>query len=100
MRQKDDPWHPMTDPRSVKTLGKLIEESGELASAAARCVIQGIGGVEPDTGKPNIVWLEDEIADVLANIKLTIDQFGLNADRIEERTERKKTKLRVWHDQA
>jgi len=92
-----NPWHPMTDSVAVKHLGKLAEECGELASAAARCIIQGIDETEPTTDKLNRKWLEDEIADVLANAKLVIDHFGLDNDAIEGRAERKKEYLRRWH---
>lgn len=92
-----DPWHPMSDPVDLKHMGKLLEEAGELVAASSRCVVQGIDEVEPDTGKPNREWLEDEIADVLAGCELATAHFGLDAKRIFDRAEKKKAQLRAWH---
>lgn len=65
-----NPWIPMSKPIDIKHLGKLAEELGEASSAVARCLIQGIDESEPVTGKLNRQWLEDELADVCANIQL------------------------------
>ena len=91
-------WVPMTNPRHLKILGKLTEELGEATAAVSRCIIQGIAAAEPTTGKPNRQWLEDELADVLANIDLTIAEFELDAARIGRREDRKKRFLRLWHE--
>lgn len=37
-----NPWKPTKDIKEIKILGKLGEETGELSSAASRCIIQGI----------------------------------------------------------
>lgn len=95
-----NPWHPEKDPVALKTLGKLSEELGECNSAVARCIIQGIWEFEPVTGKMNAEWLEDEIADVLANIKLVVDLFSLSTHRMDIRVERKIEMLRAWHKLA
>lgn len=95
-----DPWHPMTNPVDLKTLGKFAEELGECSAAASRCIIQGIDEAEPITGVLNRAWLQDEVADVLANAKLVIDHFGLDVDAIDARVERKKAHLREWHKHA
>jgi NTP pyrophosphatase (non-canonical NTP hydrolase) len=95
-----NPWHPMTDPVDLKHLGKLGEESGELCSAVSRCTIQGIDEAEPVTGKVNREWLEDEIADVMANSELVIKHFNLNEARIFARAEKKKSALKLWHVMA
>src|ERR1017187_428395 len=92
-----NPWTPMSNPIDIKHLGKLGEELNECGAATARCLIQGIDEAEPTTGKINREWLEDEIADVLANSDLVIDHFNLDVMRIEARRERKKTHLRLWH---
>jgi hypothetical protein len=60
-----DPWHPISDPKELKVLGKLCEEVNELGSAISRCIIQGVNECHPMTQKCNRTWLEDEIADVL-----------------------------------
>lgn len=91
------PWQPMSCAVDVAHLGKLGEELNECASAAARCLIQGMNECEPDTGKPNRQWLREEIADVLANIELVQEHFGLNWAEIRKRADRKKANLRRWH---
>jgi NTP pyrophosphatase (non-canonical NTP hydrolase) len=95
-----NPWHPMTDARDLKTLGKLGEELGECSAAVARCIIQGINEAEPVTGKVNKVWLEEEIADVLTSIHLVRHRFDLDRAAIEARVEKKLPHLTWWHEQA
>jgi NTP pyrophosphatase (non-canonical NTP hydrolase) len=95
-----NPWHPMSDSVDLKHMGKLAEEAGELASAASRCIIQGINECEPVTKKPNKEWLEDEIADLLANIQLVTKRFQLNENRIIDRCETKIKHLEAWHKMA
>lgn len=95
-----NPWHPMADSVDLKHLGKLGEELGECSAAVSRCLIQGIDKAEPVTGKPNREWLEDEIADVAANMELVAARFGLDKERIAERAQRKVAQLRTWHDMA
>lgn len=90
------PWTPETDPTRLKVLGKLIEEFNEGGSAAARCIIQGLDEPSPDTGRLNRVWLEDELADALANIRRAINSLGLDRDRINTRAERKYAYITRW----
>jgi hypothetical protein len=97
---KMNPWHPMTNPVDLKTLGKFIEELGENVSAAARCLIQGIDEDEPVTRKPNRQWITEEIADVLANVELTIERFNLDRESIDTRKAKKRAQLKSWHDMA
>jgi NTP pyrophosphatase (non-canonical NTP hydrolase) len=92
-----NPWQPMTLSIDLKLLGKLGEECNELGSAVCRCIIQGIAEREPVTGKPNREWLEDEIGDVIANINLVTQHFGLDTARIAKRVIRKTEHLRAWH---
>ena len=94
------PWQPMSDPVDIKHLGKLGEETNELGAAVSRCLIQGIDEAEPVTGKVNREWLEDEIADVVANIELCIERFGLDIKRISNRELAKRARLRKWHSGA
>lgn len=94
------PWHPMSDAQDLKTLGKLGEELGECQAAAMRCVIQGIDESEPRTGYANKLWLEDELADTMVNIDLTISRFNLDVDRIKSRVNAKKPLLMAWHSGA
>jgi NTP pyrophosphatase (non-canonical NTP hydrolase) len=93
-------WHPMADPVDIKHLGKLAEELGELSAAVARCLIQGINEAEPTTGKINRAWLEEEIADVIANIGLVVERFKLDTDAMSARVQRKTELLAGWHGEA
>lgn len=89
------PWVPMDKPIDIKHLGKLTEELSELISAISRCLIQGLNAIHPETGKPNHIWLREEIADVYANLSLVEDHFNL--PMMYERVERKMEHLRRWH---
>jgi NTP pyrophosphatase (non-canonical NTP hydrolase) len=102
MRKKDlvNPWHPTTDPVELKYLGKLGEECGELGQATCRCIIQGLDGHEPTTDKQNRVWLSEEMADVLANIELNINKFGLDREAIIQQKHLKMQLLIQWHEMA
>lgn len=92
-----NPWVPMSKPIDVKHLGKLGEELNECGSAVSRCLIQGIDEAEPITGVVNRQWLQNEIADVLANITLVVQHFRLDTAAISARAELKKGHLRGWH---
>jgi NTP pyrophosphatase (non-canonical NTP hydrolase) len=93
-----NPWQPMSNSLDIKILGKFLEELGECSSAVARCLIQGIDESEPVTGKPNKEWLEDEIADVLANVDIILSKYSLNVNRISDRSKSKNAFLKRWHD--
>jgi hypothetical protein len=97
---KYSPWHPITNPKHLKCLGKLGEELGECSAATNRCIIQGIDEVEPVTKKQNRLWLEEEIADVLVNIDRVMETFNLDQDRIQARAERKRPLIAAWQEQA
>lgn len=92
-----NPWHPMTDPVDLKHLGKLAEELNECGAAVARCIIQGIDEHEPTTAKLNRTWLEEEIADVEANLRLVKQRFNLDERHIATRAARKEKHLTEWH---
>lgn len=95
---KMNPWIPMTRPIDLKYLGKFSEELGECQSAVARCIIQGIGECEPITLKSNKIWLQEEIADVLANIELVVGHFGLDKAFMVKKAKKKVKQLRSWHE--
>lgn len=84
----------MSNPRDVAALGKLAEEVNELGAALARCIIQGIDGVEPTTGVPNRDWLAKEIADVTANIGIVTVRYSLDIDY--DRIRRKINGIQDW----
>lgn len=79
------PWQPERDPIRLAIYGKTVEEIGELASAIGRCTIQGIAEKDPETGKPNVDWLEDEIADVEMCIHFLKEKLYLYKGRIDAR---------------
>lgn len=91
-----NPWFPETDTNSVRALGKTLEELGECTSAAARCLIQGVHECEPVTGKPNRLWLEHEIADVLAQFDILIGHFNLDYTAIQSRRNAKADQMEDW----
>lgn len=95
--ERPSKWIPMTNLVDLAHLGKLGEECGELSSIVSRCIIQGIDECDPETGKPNRLALEEEIADVMAMAELAIFRFCLNALRLETRRERKIEMKRAWH---
>lgn len=102
-----NPWHPMKEPVDLKHMGKLQEEiyeligaAARLGQAAARCLVQGVVESHPETGKSNMEWLEEELADLLANADLCIERFKLDGLRIAGRRAMKKKKLRAWHAMA
>lgn len=94
------PWHPMSDSKDIKVIGKFLEELGEGVASSARSLIQGIEEAEPVTGRLNREWLEDEVADVIGNALLVIRHFNLDMERIQTRAERKMVNLQTWHDGA
>lgn len=88
------PWMPITDPATLKRLGKLNEELGECTSASARCLIQGFDGTEPDTGKVNRQWLLEELADVEAQAVCTLDMLKLSEEESQQYEERRNRKIK------
>lgn len=90
------PWFPETDLNTVRALGKTLEELGECTSAVSRCLIQGVEECEPVTGKPNRRWLEQEIADVLAQFEILIEMKSLDIAAIQRRKEFKKGLMAIW----
>lgn len=91
-------WQPTTRKLELAILGKLAEEAGELVAACARCIIQGLDEREPRTGKLNIEWLQDELADVSAMHILALAYLDIDRKAIEERRTRKLEYKRPWFD--
>jgi len=97
LMQEPSPWQPENNKLHLAVLGKLGEEAAELAKAIFRCIIQGVDGTHPVTGKHNLDELRDEIADVRAGIELAIERFNLDQNKILVRAEIKKRHKRKWH---
>lgn len=91
-------WVPTTDPGELRLLGKASEEAGELVTVLARCIIQGLAGKDPRTGKDNRMWLEEEIADVEAACDMLKHELGLDIKGIAERAVVKRARLKEWRD--
>lgn len=91
-----NPWMPEQDQRRLKVLGKLAEELGELQAAVGRCIIQGVDGCEPVTDRPNIDWLQDEVADVRNMLNIVESELKLDTFQIAARQDRKNTFILVW----
>lgn len=89
-------WQITTSPRMLRRMGKTGEELAELQNVVSRIIIQGIDEVDPGTGKVNRDRLIDEVADVLAQIKTTIEFLALPEERIAERMERKHALMVEW----
>lgn len=98
LKQSVSPWRREPDPVLHAALGKLSEESGELTAAASRCLIQGVNEVEPETGRPNLLWLGNEIADVLAAIEVLAERLPTLVIS-DERRRAKAAHFRRWHAQ-
>ncbi len=81
-------------------LSRIAQKLGEAISAVSRCIIQGLEGVNAKSNQTNKEWLEDELADVIANSELVIDRFGLDKARIAQRVADKKAFLLPLHLRA
>lgn len=91
-------WQPITNKEQLAILGKLGEEASELATAIFRCIIQGLDEREPATGKVNRAWLSEEIADVAAMARMTVQRLALNEKEILERADRKVVFKTFWYE--
>ena len=89
-------WIPTTDLLTLRRMGKLGEELGELQTVAARVIIQGIDEVDPGSGKVNRLRLMDELADVQAQIGCTVLAFALDQEYMTRRTAEKMRQMAEW----
>lgn len=90
------PWMPEQDRIRLAVLGKLVEECNELGARAARCIIQGIDEIDPDSGRTNRAEMAREVADVLACIDALETTEGVDADEL--RVLGKVSGFRRWHE--
>jgi NTP pyrophosphatase (non-canonical NTP hydrolase) len=89
-------WVPISNPRHLAALGKLLEELGEATSIAARCIIQGIDEKDPKTGEVNRAALAKEIADVGALSDLVADELNINLEEMWDRAKKKYDMKKKW----
>jgi hypothetical protein len=91
-------WIPESDPFIRITVGKLAEECNELAKVCARIEIQGINGIDPDTGRTNLEELWREVADVMAATDVADMVIPIPATvDVRDRRERKRNGFLRWH---
>lgn len=95
---KWSPWQPEVSSSNLAVLGKMGEELGELSQMVSRCIIQGINESEPVTGKPNVVSLREEVADVMAMINIVCAHFKLDGSELNARAADKEFYLKEWID--
>lgn len=91
-----NPWVPDDDPAQARRIGKTLEELGELTQALARVNIQGINANHVETGKPNLQWLQEETADVLAQIYCNLQFFDFDKEELYKRADRKIVLMEEW----
>ena len=89
-------WIPESDPMVLRRVGKTGEECAELGKVCSRVTIQGLDGVDPETGVSNRDALAKEIADVLAQCKVTINALGLDEHAIYARCQNKVGQMAEW----
>lgn len=89
-------WVSESDPHKVRRLGKTLEELGELVAVLARCLIQGSGEVDPSSGRLNLDRMQDEMADSLVQMRLTMNSFHADVEKIDERMDTKEREMREW----
>lgn len=89
-------WYVEVDAARLRRLGKTLEELGELQAVVARCIIQGIDEIDPSSGKVNRKRLEEEIADVYAQLSLLVEYFDLNSEFIHFRCLDKIDQMQTW----
>lgn len=91
-----EPWVPIDDKTDLKHGLKGIEEFGELISAMARCLMQGIDEVEPVTKKSNRLWLNEEMADAQLLMDMIGNRFNLDYRFMQKRQDSKRKRLINW----
>jgi len=89
-------WVPESSQMVLRRVGKTGEECAELSKVCSRITIQGIDGVDPETGISNREALTKEIANVIAQCEVSIQALGLPAGRIDARVVEKRRQMAEW----
>lgn len=89
-------WAAESNALFVRRLGKTGEECGELSAVVTRCIIQGVDGVDPSSGKTNRERLFDELADVQAQIDCCVETFAIDIFAFESRVLFKRERMGEW----
>ena len=82
--------------RVQEILDILQEECAEVIVEVSKCRRFGIDSLHYVTQIPHKEMLQQEIGDVLAMIKLLVDEGIISADGIESAAEKKIQKLHKW----
>ena len=82
---------------AARGLAKLIEECCELGQIAAKKQAFPDTDEHPDGKGSMKARLEDEIGDVAAAMFFVTHEFGLDADRILQRSDEKLALFNKWH---
>jgi hypothetical protein len=91
-------WETEPSPHVLAVVGKLGEEACELGNICFRIAIQGLDGKDPETGKPNIQALMEEIADVRAMSANAIARLQISEAAVARRAQGKLEWKRPWFD--
>lgn len=89
-------WTPDCNPHQARRIGKTLEELHELGAVLARISIQGLDAVDPGTGKTNRQRMNEETADVIAQINRNFHAFAMPADDIDKRVQEKEAMMAEW----
>ncbi len=89
-------WEPTMSPLILRRMGKTIEEAGELLDVCGRVIIQGIDEIDPGTDLTNRQRLENEIADVYAQLDETVLMLELKVSAISRRRAHKRGLMGEW----
>lgn len=89
-------WVPTTNLLLLRRMGKLGEELSECGAVAARVIIQGLDETDPGSGKTNRQRLQEELADVRAQIDCTVQALALDQNAMAQRTARKIGDMSEW----
>jgi NTP pyrophosphatase (non-canonical NTP hydrolase) len=98
-----NPWHVEKNPLILRRVGKTGEELTELIEAALklqkrmhRVSIQGLRGIDPDTGQDNFAEMCKELADVQAQINCCILALGVPEAPFQARVAQKMGQMAEW----
>lgn len=91
---------PMLNPTEIKGMDDLVQGLGRCSVVSACCVSEGLDRREPATGKTNRTWLQEEIADVFANIAAVAERHKLDMVAIMEGADKKLRQIKTWHAMA
>lgn len=92
-------WIPDDNQHQARRIGKLGEETNELGAVLFRIQIQGIDAIDPASGKTNRQRFIEEMADVTAQIELSLEFFGIDANEgsfFDCRVQDKKRQMGEW----